>query len=209
MKSDIIQIIAIAVVSVSIIITFVILVLTNKSINTTVVSKVQVEKVPPVPPYYNPTCTNCDTSSANCTCTPIPCLPTNTSNTTLIPCTTQTTCAPCEETPGNATMMCSSVNSGNGIVDSQGNLATPFVFEVQLNNSKTCSGHGTKDATTGTCICEGDLSKCNPNTGDSCVAYSGQNCEIQTVQITKPGNYCLPAYVNACDASTSIVELSQ
>lgn len=177
------ELIGISVTTVLIIVATVILYIVSEKTKVTAVSETLVERVDPVPPDYTPYVT------------PINCLPSGTSNSELISCDTQDACYACTETPGDAKMNCSVVSNNSGILNSEGKFDDPLVVSVNINSPEACSGHGTMQD--GVCKCDGDL-----EAGDT-VIYTGENCATQKIYIDKPGNYCLPAYMNACDASTS------
>ncbi len=125
-----------------------------------------------------------------------PCLATSTGFTELRACTKQSDCASCTESPTSCVMV-----GGNKGVAADGTLSYPVDVNVALPLSgEECSGHGTRDPTSGKCVCDGEWSN------GGCVAdvcYTGDNCDVGVFRVGKAGQYCLPSYLGKCDEFTS------
>lgn len=123
--------------------------------------------------------------------TKLMCSPLTPEYTGLVPCTKQGTCARCTEfTDPQSAYSCATVYSGNGALNADGTLKEPkkITFNVPPTIA-ACSGHGEKQAD-GSC-------KCEPN-------FTGLACDTYTLEIQKPGSFCLPAYAMQCDSPTSM-----
>lgn len=184
-----IELIGIAIASVVLVIVCVVVYNTTRDKTAVEVSKTIIDKDIPPTPDFNPLAPT------------LTCLPTGVSNDALVQCTSQSQCTSCIETPGNAEMSCAIITSDSGVLNNDGTFVTPFKVNVSVDVTEDetvqCSGHGSMQK--GKCVCDGDLAA-----GDT-VIYSGDACELQTIYINKPGNYCLPGYVNVCDDATSDV----
>lgn len=72
--------------------------------------------------------------------------------------------------------------------------------KASVNNPslKSCSGHGTLDASTNTCVCDCE--------GDTC--FSGANCETMEVRTQTAERVCVPDNMLRCDPYTSLTVLT-
>ena len=125
------------------------------------------------------------------------CSPLSSGYKTLVPCKTQDDCATgCVERVDGFPYECVLANNGNNFVDESGKLVTPLVVPYKVPaSSAECSGNGKRDA--------GNNSKCVCESG-----FTGDNCDLFNLEISTTGSYCLPPYMNKCDATTSDTVLS-
>ena len=125
------------------------------------------------------------------------CSPLSTGYKKLVPCKTQDDCATgCSERADGFPYECVLANSGNNFVDVSGKLVTPMVVPYQVPvSSAECNGKGKRDA--------GNKNKCVCDAG-----FTGDNCDLFNLEINTTGSYCLPPYMNKCDATTSDTVLS-
>lgn len=139
---------------------------------------------------------------------PVVCLPGTLGYNGLVTCTRQTDCASCID---NKTLECVTINNTNNqIVDSNTKTLNPPVpVHLYKKANGICSGRGTQMP----CTDPGAPENCNDYWCDCGKDYTSANndptnCDVQVLQVTEPGSYCLPSYVNACDPFTSETVLS-
>lgn len=131
------------------------------------------------------------------------CLPGTLGYNGLITCNRQADCKSCTD---DSTLECVTVNNTNNqIVNADTKqLDPPVPIHLYRKANGTCSGRGTKK----------DCS--DPNAPANCQDYwcdcgsqythannDPTNCDVQILNVTQPGSYCLPSYVNKCNPYTS------
>jgi hypothetical protein len=136
------------------------------------------------------------------------CLPGTLGYNGLVTCTRQTDCKSCTD---DNTLQCVTINNNNSqILDpSSKQLNPPVPVHLYRKGNGVCSGRGTQKS------CD------NPGAPDICKDYwcdcgsqythannDPTNCDVQVLNVTQPGSYCLPSYVNACNPYTSETVLS-
>lgn len=125
-----------------------------------------------------------------------PCLPTSDQFTNLKQCSTQFDCNSCSETPTS----CVTVGS-QGEVEDDLTLKKPVTVNVAITSTEDCSGRGTRDETTGKCVCDGEWNEDGECVSGAC--FKGDSCELGEFAISKAGQYCLPSYLGKCNEFTS------
>ncbi|MCH9716851.1 MAG: hypothetical protein K0U52_07165, partial [Gammaproteobacteria bacterium] len=126
------------------------------------------------------------------------CLPPAT--TVLKECTQQTDCDSCTDS-----LACINVAGiGDSIVAGR-TLTNPVQVSYPVTSPLECSGHGTK--TDGHCVCDGHRTSTGECT--DLVCYRGDNCQTAFFSVGEAGQYCLPSYMNKCDATTSDTVLTK
>lgn len=131
------------------------------------------------------------------------CLPTTTGGELmhLVQCEQQAECAACTEHVQGYPLDCVTVTGGNSMTSGNQTLTHPVTVDVALPDSEAeCSGHG--HVVGGVCKCNGNT---NPATGEcvDSVCYKGDKCNIGFFSVQTAGQYCLPAYLNKCNPSTT------
>ena len=136
------------------------------------------------------------------------CLPGTLGYNGLVTCTRQTDCKSCTD---DSTLECVTINNTNSqlVEPDTKQLNPPVPVHLYKKANGTCSGRGVQKS------CD------DPNAPDNCQDYwcdcgsqythannDPTNCDVQVLNVTQPGSYCLPSYVNACNPYTSNTMLS-
>jgi hypothetical protein len=132
----------------------------------------------------------------------------------LVTCTRQTDCNSCKEQNQNVQQLeCVTVNNvHNQILDpNTKTLNPPAPIHLFRPANGVCSGRGslkTCDDPNAPDNCNTDVGWCDCGSSYASANNDPSNCDVQVLQVTQPGSYCLPSYVNACNPATSDTVLS-
>lgn len=136
------------------------------------------------------------------------CLPGTLGYNGLVSCTRQTDCHSCTD---DNTLQCATVsNTSNQMVDpNTKELNPPVPIHLYRKANGVCSGRGTqKDCSDPNAPPNCKNYWCDCSSGYTSANNDPTNCDVQILNVTQPGSYCLPSYVNACNPYTSDTLLS-
>lgn len=158
------------------------------------------------PPYSPGTLPNIKPSN------PRVCLPGTLGYAGLVTCTRQTDCNACTDSGKNTDALeCVTINNTNNqlVNPTTKQLDPPVNIHLYRKGNGVCSGRGIQK----TCDDPNAPANCQSYWCDCGSQYASANndptnCDIQLLQVTEPGSYCLPSYVNACNPYTSETVLS-
>lgn len=137
------------------------------------------------------------------------CLPGTLGYNGLVTCTRQTDCNSC--TDKDVSLECVTINNTNNqILDpNTKELNPPVQIDLYNKGNGVCSGRGTQKSCDDS---EAPLNCtdywCDCGSGYKNANNDPTNCDVQVLSVSKPGSYCLPSYVNACNPYTSNTILS-
>ena len=136
------------------------------------------------------------------------CLPGTLGYNGLVTCTRQADCHSCTD---DSTLQCITVNNtSNQLVDpGSKELSPPVPIHLYRKANGMCSGRGEQkscDDPNAPPNCTDYWCDCSP--GYTSANNDPTNCDVQVLNVTQPGAYCLPSYVNACNPYSSDTVLS-
>ena len=138
------------------------------------------------------------------------CLPGKLGYNGLVTCNRPTDCNSCTDNNNPEQLDCITISSNSQILDPKTNqLNPPQNVHLYRKANGVCSGRGTQKSC-------GDLDAppnctdywCDCGTQYASANNDPTNCDVQILQVTQPGSYCLPSYVNVCNPYTSDTVLS-